>query len=210
MSRGCINCRGETKDRFLHEVRFKISFIGLYLHCAFVEGGLSILPLIAMVVTSYKRHSIVRKTSAFWSSRSFFSAILLRLSWISMLRTFGARYFTQLLSYKISSIHCPIRLWNCPGLRPRLRFSLSAFNLFTVFQRKRTEQPVPSVNKSLKGKWASLACHETGSLVVQVQPTCRLIIKRFLIHFIACVWKPWSRSQGWNRRWAAQSRVCGI
>ena len=25
-----------------------------------------------------------------------------------------------------------------------------------------------SVNKSLKGKWASLACHETGSLVVQV------------------------------------------
>ena len=26
----------------------------------------------------------------------------------------------------------------------------------------------PSVNKSLKGKWASLACHETGSLVVQV------------------------------------------
>lgn len=25
-----------------------------------------------------------------------------------------------------------------------------------------------SVNKSLKGQWASLACHETGSLVVQV------------------------------------------
>lgn len=25
-----------------------------------------------------------------------------------------------------------------------------------------------SVNKSLKGKWAALACHETGSLVVQV------------------------------------------
>jgi hypothetical protein len=24
------------------------------------------------------------------------------------------------------------------------------------------------VNKSLKGKWAALACHETGSLVVQV------------------------------------------
>jgi hypothetical protein len=29
-----------------------------------------------------------------------------------------------------------------------------------------------SVNKSLKGKWASLACHETGSLVVQVSPVC--------------------------------------
>jgi pumilio RNA-binding family len=27
---------------------------------------------------------------------------------------------------------------------------------------------VCSVNKSLKGKWAALACHETGSLVVQV------------------------------------------
>jgi len=26
---------------------------------------------------------------------------------------------------------------------------------------------VCSVNKSLKGQWASLACHETGSLVVQ-------------------------------------------
>ena len=25
-----------------------------------------------------------------------------------------------------------------------------------------------SVNRSLKGKWAALACHETGSLVVQV------------------------------------------
>ncbi len=28
--------------------------------------------------------------------------------------------------------------------------------------------PRYSVNKSLKGKWAALACHETGSLVVQV------------------------------------------
>ena len=28
-----------------------------------------------------------------------------------------------------------------------------------------------SVNKSLKGKWAALACHETGSLVVQVRPS---------------------------------------
>ncbi|KAJ7893888.1 hypothetical protein B0H14DRAFT_3661993 [Mycena olivaceomarginata] len=27
--------------------------------------------------------------------------------------------------------------------------------------------PSPSVNKPLKGKWAVLACHETGSLVVQ-------------------------------------------
>ena len=53
-------------------------------------------------------------------------------------------------------------------------------------QRKQTEQPISSVNKSLKGKWASLACHETGSLVVQVQTTF-LIIKRLLIHFIACV-----------------------
>lgn len=33
---------------------------------------------------------------------------------------------------------------------------------------------ISSVNKSLKGKWASLACHETGSLVVQVS-------------FIACI-----------------------
>jgi hypothetical protein len=39
-----------------------------------------------------------------------------------------------------------------------------------------------SVNKSLKGKWASLACHETGSLVVQVR-LFRLHIHASLIHF---------------------------
>ena len=47
---------------FLHEVHFKLPFIlVLHLHFIFLEGGLLILPLIVMAVTSYKRHSIVRK-----------------------------------------------------------------------------------------------------------------------------------------------------
>ena len=196
MSRSCINCRGEKKDRFMHEVHLRNFFFHMPpLHRTFVEGGLSILPPIAMVVTFYKRHLIVRKTSAFWLFRNYFSAILLRLSWISMHRTFGARYFTQLSIYKIRSIYsrCFIRLWNCPGLPPRLRFSLSTFNLSTIFLKKEANWAAySSVNKSLKGKWASLACHETGSLVVQVQTTF-LIIKRLLIHFVACIWKSWSR-----------------
>jgi hypothetical protein len=38
-----------------------------------------------------------------------------------------------------------------------------------------------SVNKSLKGKWASLACHETGSLVVQVGSCMLMFSLTFLM-----------------------------
>lgn len=37
----------------------------------------------------------------------------------------------------------------------------------------RIDEVETSVNKSLKGKWAALACHETGSLVVQVSRRSR-------------------------------------
>lgn len=41
---------------------------------------------------------------------------------------------------------------------------------------------VCSVNKSLAGKWASLACHETGSLVVQTAfEQCEEIDKELII-----------------------------
>jgi hypothetical protein len=55
-----------------------------------------------------------------------------------------------------------------------------AANLYIVrltsFQASAGRHAFDSVNKSLKGKWASLACHETGSLVVQVGPvySCKL------------------------------------
>lgn len=44
-----------------------------------------------------------------------------------------------------------------------------------------------SVNKSLKGKWASLACHETGSLVVQVTFTLTRLRSRCSVISIARV-----------------------
>ena len=78
------------------------------------------------------------------------------------------------------------------GHRPRLLFSLSTFNILAAFKKKRTEWFVPSVKKSLEGKWDELA----PSLFRLV----RLITKRLLIRFIL----------RWNRRWAAQSWVCGI
>jgi pumilio RNA-binding family len=39
-----------------------------------------------------------------------------------------------------------------------------------------------SVNKSLQGKWASLACHETGSLVVQVRLYIWACSDTYVIH----------------------------
>ena len=49
-----------------------------------------------------------------------------------------------------------------------------------------------SVNKALQGKWASLACHETGSLVVQVRliviPSQAVRINDYQI--LACIRKP--------------------
>jgi hypothetical protein len=44
-----------------------------------------------------------------------------------------------------------------------VRFILFVFNFWCSWM------VLFSVNKSLKGKWASLACHETGSLVVQAR-----------------------------------------
>lgn len=45
--------------------------------------------------------------------------------------------------------------------------------MHSKFFARRSQEPARvltslSVNKALQGKWASLACHETGSLVVQV------------------------------------------
>lgn len=49
-----------------------------------------------------------------------------------------------------------------------------------------------SVNKALQGKWASLACHETGSLVVQVR---LIVIQSQAVRIndyqiLACIRKP--------------------
>jgi len=46
---------------------------------------------------------------------------------------------------------------------------------------------VISVNKSLKGKWASLACHETGSLVVQVGFVYVHAGPEFIMSSLACL-----------------------
>jgi len=46
--------------------------------------------------------------------------------------------------------------------------NLYIVRLTSFHRRGLTDWSSTSVNKSLKGKWASLACHETGSLVVQV------------------------------------------
>ena len=96
MSWGCLNARWETEDRFLYEVRVK-PFFHRPIWSTFSEGGSSILLPIAMVVTSYRKHSTVRKIFASWSSRNCSWESLLRLSWISMPPTFGARYFVKLL-----------------------------------------------------------------------------------------------------------------
>jgi hypothetical protein len=114
----------------------------------YIEG---VLPLIAMAATSCKMHSIVRKTSA--------SDLLLGDPALALMNKHASHVWSL------------NRLWiqNCLGLRPRLRFSLSTFNLFIVSFKKNELNNLflLSINKSLKRKWASLACHETGSLVVQ-------------------------------------------
>ena len=46
-----------------------------------------------------------------------------------------------------------------------------------------------SVNRSLKGKWASLACHETGSLVVQV--FIRVYAYASILTMISMLLKTW-------------------
>ncbi|KAG6913609.1 hypothetical protein DXG01_005595 [Tephrocybe rancida] len=57
------------------------------------------------------------------------------------------------------------RLWSSHGRRRSL---LSACRFSPTFLSNGTVLTMEdSVNKSLKGKWASLACHETGSLVIQ-------------------------------------------
>lgn len=59
-----------------------------------------------------------------------------------------------------------LRLWKLAGPHPRLLSSRSMS--FLLFFYIGLTQTICSVNKALQGKWASLACHETGSLVVQV------------------------------------------
>ena len=55
----------ETKDPFSRYVSNLLSYASTFIqvHCTFIEGGLSVLPLIAMAATSCKRQSIVKKTS---------------------------------------------------------------------------------------------------------------------------------------------------
>ena len=57
----------EERRKIVSCMRYVLNFLSqasIFI-CTFVEGGLSILQLIAMAVTSYKRHLIVKKTSAF-------------------------------------------------------------------------------------------------------------------------------------------------
>ena len=58
------------------------------------------------------------------------------------------------------------RSWSFRGQLLRRRSSRCKF---AVLAEGIFHSTVRSVNKSLKGKWAALACHETGSLVVQVR-----------------------------------------
>jgi hypothetical protein len=57
------------------------------------------------------------------------------------------------------------------------------FDWFVSLKRRMSRQLMHmcSVNKALRGKWASLACHETGSLVVQVRDREYPFVSRTLI-----------------------------
>jgi len=70
------------------------------------------------------------------------------------------------------SSHDYFRSWNYRG-RPLPRPSLHSKSVLqSKLPKLSSSISRHSVNKSLKGKWASLACHETGSLVVQVSCHC--------------------------------------
>ena len=79
------------------------------------------------------------------------------------------------------------RSWSFRGQLLRRRSSRSKF---AVLAEGIFHSTVRSVNKSLKGKWAALACHETGSLVVQVSSRVVSMSLAVLTQVTACVREP--------------------
>ena len=79
--------------------------------------------------------------------------------------TSGARYVMDGL---LKNIMLTNRVDNGTDVDAPRSTNLYLVCLTSFHRRWLADWPPISVNKSLKGKWASLACHETGSLVVQV------------------------------------------
>ena len=120
----------------------------------------------ATAATFFRRPLIVKRRSACSSSLSCCSATLRKRWLISTHRTFGARYvYSQSFEFVAD---CCIFLDHGTELDATCSSDLRIVRIYAPEYAPAYNVGYASVNKSLKGKWASLACHETGSLVVQV------------------------------------------